>query len=291
MKSIAFIGLGIMGQPMATNLRHAGYSVRGYTRRGALPEALTSIGVESCSDLRDLVSGVDVIITMLGFPQDVEDVYFGENGIMQHAKPGAVLIDMTTSRPELAVQIEKAAKDRGLSALDAPVTGGQKGAQTANLSIMVGGEEEAFRSVEDILLTMGKRVVYMGPAGSGQVTKLSNQMLVAGAIAGVCEGLSYAMKQNLDLDQWMQVVSFGGAKSTKLEVEVPKIRAKNDQPGFKIRHFVKDLHLAEESAKELGLDLSVLHQILANYEDLLEEGMGDYGTQALIHHYLGDDNQ
>ena len=285
MKTIGFIGVGLMGRPMVKNLLQAGYAVAVYSRtRSKLTDFLAETGVQWCDTAAECAAGRDAVITMVGYPQDVEQVYFGENGILSAAREGAYLIDMTTTDPKLAVRIAAEGKARGLHVLDAPVSGGDTGAKNGTLSIMVGGEEADFAACLPLFQAMGRQIVYEGPAGAGQHTKMANQIAIAGTIAGVCEALAYAERAGLDPDRLLASISKGAAGSWQMENLMPKMVQEDYAPGFFLKHFIKDMKIAQAQ----GGALPVLERVCAMYGDLEAEGMGDLGTQALIRHYRGE---
>jgi 3-hydroxyisobutyrate dehydrogenase len=284
--SIGFIGLGVMGKSMAANLLNSGYKMNVYNRTKAKAEELLSIGANWCENVKELATKSDVIITIVGYPQDVEEVYFGEDGIIENAKEGTYLIDMTTSKPSLAKQIFDAAKRKNLFALDAPVSGGDVGAKNGTLTIMVGGEEKVFDAVLPILKVMGKNIQLQGPAGSGQHTKMANQIKIASNMIGVCEAIAYAKKAGLDPAKVLDSISTGAAGSWSLSNLAPRMINGDFAPGFYIKHFIKDMKIALESAKEMGLLTPGLELSLSLYEELAEKGEEDSGTQALIKLFL-----
>ena len=268
MKKIGFIGLGIMGLPMAGHLMDAGYEMHIYARH---PEKVTSLvekGATLHSTIHDCVKDVDAVMTIVGFPQDVEEVYFNDNNILDSVKEGTYLIDMTTTSPTLDQRIYEEGKKRNLHVLDAPVTGGDTGAKNATLSILVGGDKEDYEACLPLFEAMGTNINYQGPSGSGQHAKMANQIMIAGALSGVCEALTYASSKGLDLDVLLKSVSTGAAGSHQLDAFGPKILKADYQPGFFMKHFIKDMKLADEEAKELE-----------------KEGYGDLGTQALMKYY------
>ena len=229
--------------------------------------------------------GQDAVLTMVGYPKDVEEVYFGERGILSAAKPGMLLIDMTTTSPKLSERIYAAAKQIGADALDAPVSGGDTGAKAGTLAIMVGGEEAVFERAKPIFEAMGKNIVYEGPAGSGQHTKMANQIAIAGAVSGVCEAIAYGRAEGLDLDRMLATIGSGAAGSWQMSGNGPKMVSGDFAPGFYIKHFIKDMRIADEEARDKGLSLEMLAEVLRMYRALDECGMGDLGTQALIRYY------
>lgn len=285
MKKIGFIGIGVMGAPMAGHLLKAGYSVAVYARRKEAADALVSQGAEFCSSIAQCARGRDSVITMVGFPKDVEEVYFGEQGILQNASTGTILIDMTTTSPRLSLRIAQAAAKKGLCALDAPVSGGDVGARQATLSIMVGGDPAVYQACLPLFQAMGKQVVYEGPAGSGQHTKMANQIALGGAIAGVCEALAYGKRAGLDLPTMLQSISAGAAGSWQMSNMAPRMLASDFAPGFFIKHYIKDMDIALQEAEGFGLHMQVLEEVRKMYVALAQEGKENLGTQALYQYY------
>ena len=285
MKKIGFIGIGVMGGPMALNLMRAGYELTVYSRTRAKCEAVLSAGARWADSPAACAEGQDAVLTMVGFPKDVEQVYFGQSGIFASVRPGMLLIDLTTTSPKLSKRIFEEAKKRGADALDAPVSGGDTGAKAGTLAIMVGGEEAAFERARPILGAMGKNVVYEGPAGSGQHTKMANQIAIAGAVSGVCEAIAYGRAEGLDLERMLATISTGAAGSWQMTGNGPKMISGDFAPGFYIKHFIKDMRIAGEEAQDAGLSLAMLDRVLAMYRELGAQGLGDLGTQALIRYY------
>jgi len=283
---IGFIGTGVMGRSMAANLIKAGYKVIVYNRTKAKAEELIEKGATWKDSVAELAREANVIITMVGYPKDVREVYFGEKGIIENAKAGSYLIDMTTSSPKLAKEIYNAAKAKKLYALDAPVSGGDIGAREARLSIMVGGDAEAFEKVKPIFEAMGKNIVLQGGPGAGQHTKMSNQIAIASNMIGVCEAIVYAQKAGLDPKTVLKSIESGAAGSWSLSNLAPRMLSGDFEPGFYIKHFIKDMRIALESAKEMGLKTPGLELALSMYEKLAEMGNENSGTQALIKYYL-----
>ncbi len=285
MKTIGFIGVGVMGKSMVRNLMKNGFEVFIYTRTKSKALDVIAEGAVWCDDVASCVRDRDAVITIVGYPSDVEEVYFGEKGILEHARPGAYLIDMTTTSPRLSQRIYAQARERGLSALDAPVSGGDTGARNATLSIMVGGDREAFDACRDIFAALGSNVVYEGGAGLGQHTKMANQIALTAVVAGLCEAISYSRKAGLDPQTMLNSISKGAAGSWQMDNTAPKMLSGDMAPGFFIKHFIKDMKIADEEATAAGLEMPVLRQVLGMYEVLDERGEGDLGTQALIHYY------
>ncbi|MDN4492332.1 NAD(P)-dependent oxidoreductase [Ureibacillus aquaedulcis] len=285
-KKIAFIGTGVMGASIVKHLLNAQYEVTVYSRTKSKAADLIELGAEWAETPKEAASGKDIIFTMVGFPADVEEVYLGENGILQSAKEGAIVVDMTTSQPTLAKKIFEIAKQKGISSIDAPVSGGDIGAQNGTLSIMVGGEEATFEELLPILQIFGKNIVYQGEAGSGQHTKMCNQLLIATNMIGVCESISYALKAGLDIEKVLQSISTGAAGSWSLSNLGPRMIKGDLEPGFYLKHFIKDMKIAIDEAEKMDLDLPGVKLSKEIYNTLLEKGYGDKGTQSLIKYYI-----
>jgi len=286
-EKISFIGTGVMGRSMAANLMKAGYRLTVHTRTKAKAQPLLDAGAAWADSPAAAASDADAVITIVGYPTDVQQVYLGDGGVVAAAKKGAVLIDMTTSSPALARRIAEAAAARGIAALDAPFSGGDVGAREGKLSIMVGGSEAAFDRVKPILDVMGANVVYQGPAGAGQHTKMCNQIAIASNMLGVCEALAYARAAGLDPQTVLKSLSAGAAGSWLLSHAAPRMLAGNFAPGFYVKHFIKDMKIALESAEEMHLDLPGLALARRMYEKLAAAGGGEDGTQALFRLYGG----
>jgi 3-hydroxyisobutyrate dehydrogenase len=285
MEKIGFIGAGIMGKGMVRNLMKAGYEVNIFARHPIKVSDVVMEGAILHDSIASCVKASAVVITIVGYPTDVEEVYFKEGNILDSAASGSVLIDMTTSSPALAERIFAEGAKRGLKFLDAPVTGGDTGAKNGTLSILVGGEKSVYEQCLPIFQAMGTTITYFGLAGYGQHAKLANQIMIAGALSGVCEALTYAEKKGLNLTTLFGALSKGAAGSAQLNAFGPKIISGDYAPGFYLKHLVKDLTLADEEAVTAGLSLNILRQVLSEYQDLEDRGMGDLGTQALIHYY------
>ena len=286
-KTIAFIGVGRMGKPMVRNLVKLGFEVHIYARSIMKVYDVISNGAKYHNTINDCVKECSVIITMLGIPKDVEDVYFVTGGILDSAEPGTYIIDMTTTSPTLAKLIHDEGTKRGFHVLDAPVTGGESAAKTAKLSIMVGGNEEDYKACLPLLRAMGTNINYMGGPGMGQHTKLANQIMIAGTIAGVCEAMTYAKSKDIDLSKFLRAVSTGAAGSKQLDTIAPRILDRDFTPGFSIKHFVKDLLLAVDESNKENLNLDVLVTVMSHYRKLESDGFSENGTQALIKYYGG----
>lgn len=279
---IGFIGTGVMGKSMAGHLLKAGYPVVVYNRTKSKAEELIQSGAVWKDTVAEVAVRCNVVITMVGYPGDVEEVYLGSGGIIKNAKAGTYLIDMTTSSPSLAKKIDEAALAQEMFALDAPVSGGDIGAREARLAIMVGGEREAFEAVKPILEIMGKNIALQGKAGAGQYTKMCNQIAIASTMIGVCEAMVYGKKAGLDPATVLKSIETGAAGSWSLSNLAPRMIANNFAPGFYVKHFIKDMNIALASAKEMGLWTPGLELAKSLYEQLAAQGDGDSGTQVLF---------
>ncbi len=286
MSSVAFIGTGVMGRSMAGHLQKAGHTLHVYNRTKEKAQALIDAGAKWHASAGSAAAEVDFVITIVGFPADVEQTYLAPDGVVARAKPGAVLIDMTTSSPLLAQRIAAAASRRGLTALDAPVSGGDLGAKEARLVIMVGGDEAAFAKAKPLFDLMGKNIARHGGAGAGQHCKLANQIAVAGGMLAWCEALAYAKKAGLDPAAVHASISGGAAGSWAMTNLAPRALAENYAPGFYVKHIIKDLRLALECAAELKLDLPGLACAKKMYDLVAARGWEDCGTQALYRLYI-----
>ena len=285
MKTIGFIGVGIMGKSMVRNLMKAGFEVRIYARNKEKVKDVIAEGAKFFENIRECVKGCDAVITIVGYPADVEDVYFGKGKIIDSAEKGAYLIDMTTISPQLDMRISETASPLGFHVLDAPVTGGDRGAKAGTLSILVGGEREDCEACMDIFRAMGSNITYYGPSGSGQHAKLANQIMQASIMSGVCEALAYVREQGLDPEVLMNGAASGAGQNALLESYGERICKGDLEPGFFVDFFIKDMKLAYDSAKLGGLELDVLGRVIENYQKLSNEGLGRAGMQALIKHY------
>lgn len=289
MFTIGFIGLGVMGAPMAERLLNRFGELYVFNRTKEKANKLIEKGAIWCDSPAELAKRCNLIFTIVGLPEDVQEVYLGKQGLVHHAEPGTILVDMTTSSPTLAKEISLQALERGVTVLDAPVSGGEIGAQKGILSIMVGGNREAFEKVLPVLEVLGQNIVFQGPSGSGQHAKIVNQIVIAGTMLGMIEGLVYAKTANLDLDAVLKSIFKGAAASWQLEHNALKVIAKDYQPGFYIKHFIKDMNIAQEEARKIALDLPGLDLVESMYNSLLENGYGNLGTQALIKYYMEDE--
>lgn len=279
--TVGWMGAGVMGGPMAGHLLRAGYRLRVFTRTAARADGLLQAGAEWAASPR-LAAAADIVCLMVGTPQDVEQVVLGPDGILPAMQEGATLIDFTTSSPSLARRIAEAAAERGVAAIDAPVSGGDVGAREARLSIMVGGAEEAVARVRPLLERLGRTVVRQGGPGMGQHTKMMNQIVIASGMIGVCEGLVYAERAGLDLETALASVGGGAAASWSLANYVPRMLKEDFAPGFRVDHFVKDMEIALEECRRMQLELPGLELARSLYRRLIDEGWGRQGTQSLV---------
>ncbi|MCP1103154.1 3-hydroxyisobutyrate dehydrogenase [Aequitasia blattaphilus] len=285
MNKIGFIGVGIMGKSMVRNLMKAGYELHIYARTKEKVKDVIEEGALFFPSIGDCVKECDAVITIVGYPEDVEEVYLTEGGIFDSGKEGAYLIDMTTTSPTLSEKLYGIGKEKGYHVLDAPVTGGDIGAKDATLSILVGGDEEDFNASMPLFQSMGKNINYQGLAGCGQHAKLANQIMIAGTISGICEAFAYGKTKGLNLQTLFDSVSTGAAGSMQLDTNGAKMLIKDYAPGFFIKHFIKDMALAEKEATNSSLSLEILSRTLAHYKELEKNGLGDLGTQALMKFY------
>lgn len=279
---IGWIGTGVMGSSMCGHLLAAGYTVTLHSRTKAKAKLLLDLGAAWAETPRAVAADSDILFTMVGFPQDVRHVYFDEKGILAGTQPGAVLVDMTTTDPGLSREIAERATSKGLSAIDAPVSGGDVGARNATLSIMVGGDREAVQTVTPLFELLGKKIVHQGGPSTGQQAKLCNQIVIAGTMVGVCESLLYGYKAGLDLHKMLDSIRGGAAACWTLDHLAPRILQRNFDPGFFVEHFVKDMGLALEESKRMGLALPGLTLVHQLYQTVQQLGHGRSGTHALI---------
>ena len=285
LKKIGFIGTGIMGSAMAGHLMDAGFEVSVYNRTKSKAQALIERGARWCETAGDCAKNQDVVVTIVGYPKDVEQIYLSEGGLVDSAKAGTYLVDMTTSSPIIAEKIFTAAKAKNLHAVDAPVTGGDVGAKNATLTILVGGDEKDFDALKPVFEVIGKNIVYEGGAGAGQKTKACNQIAIAGALAGVCEAFAYAKASGLDVEKVYQAISTGAAGSFQMTGVARKGLDGDFNPGFMLKHFAKDLAIGLETSTAYGKALPILATVLHEVRKLEEEGNGSEGTQALLKYY------
>lgn len=279
---IGWIGTGVMGRSMCGHLMAKGYQTTVYNRTKTKAEGLLAQGARWADSPRAVAEASDVVFTMVGYPADVREVILGPNGVLVGAKPGTILVDMTTSQPSLAVEIAQAAKARGVHAVDAPVSGGDVGAREARLSIMVGGEEQVFHALMPCFEAMGKTIVHHGGPGAGQHAKMVNQVAIAGTMIGVCESLLYGYRAGLDLDKVLQSIASGAAGSWSLSNLGPRILANRFEPGFFVEHFIKDMGIALEESRRMGLAMPGLALVQQLYLSLAALGHARDGTHALL---------
>jgi 3-hydroxyisobutyrate dehydrogenase len=284
---VGFVGTGVMGSAMAGHLLDAGYRLRVHNRTESKAASLLDRGAVWCDTPGATSFGADAVITIVGYPADVEEVYLGVDGLVASAAPGTVLIDMTTSTPSLAMRIAREAIARDLRVLDAPVSGGDVGARNAKLTIMVGGDEDVFAAVEPMLRVMGPSVVLQGGAGAGQHTKMANQIAIADNIIGVCESLVYAEAAGLDPRRVLKSIEFGSAGSWQLTNYAPRMLDGDFAPGFYVKHFVKDMKIAKAEAELRGITLPGLSLALDMFEELAARGGAERGIHALYLIYKG----
>lgn len=285
---IGFIGTGVMGRSMASHLLDAGHMLHVYNRTKPKAADLLDRGATWQQTPAAIAGKCNVIFTIVGFPQDVEEVYFGDDGILGAMQQGTIVVDMTTSQPDLAVRIAEEAHRRGGLALDAPVSGGDTGAREGTLSIMIGGDREAYERVLPLMEHMGGNIVYQGGPGSGQHCKMCNQIAIASNMMGVCEAVAYARQAGLDPQTVLKSISAGAAGSWSLSNLAPRILKGNFDPGFYVKHFIKDMVIASQSADGMGLPTPGLDLAKNLYQQLAANGHDDEGTQALYRFYDGE---
>ena len=287
-KKIAFIGTGVMGSSIVKHLLKAGYEVSLFTRTKEKAEALIDLGATWAETAGQATADADIVLTMVGYPADVEEVYYSAEGILANAREGMVFIDMTTSSPALAKRIAADAQMKGISSIDAPVSGGDVGAKNGTLSIMCGGNEQTFQEVLPLLQVFGKQIVYQGEAGAGQHTKMCNQIAIATNMIGVCEALAYGKEAGLDAETVLQSISSGAAGSWSLSNLAPRMIKGDFEPGFYVKHFLKDMNIALAEAELMKLPLPGLQLAKEMYKELVDEGFGEKGTQVLYKHYKAE---
>ncbi|HEY2826462.1 MAG TPA: NAD(P)-dependent oxidoreductase [Pirellulales bacterium] len=279
---LGWIGTGVMGRSMCGHLVDRGFAMTVYSRTKSKAETLLAKGAKWADSPKAVAEQSDVVFSIVGFPADVREVTLGPEGALAGSKAGMILVDMTTSEPSLAMEIADKAKAKGVHAVDAPVSGGDIGAREARLSIMIGGQREVVESLQPYWEAMGKTIVYQGPAGAGQHAKMVNQILIATGMVGICEALLYGYKAGLNLETVMQAVSSGAAGSWSLSNYGPRMMANNFDPGFFVEHFIKDMGIALEESKRMGLSmpgLALAHQL---YVALKAQGHGRDGTHSLL---------
>jgi 3-hydroxyisobutyrate dehydrogenase len=278
---IGWVGTGVMGKSMCAHLIDAGHDVSVYNRTKEKALELINKGAKWFSNPMEVAQNSDIVFTIVGFPNDVEEVYLGEKGILKGVKEGDIIVDMTTSEPSLAQKIYEEAKKKGVSSVDAPVSGGDVGAENATLAIMSGGDKETYDKVFPLFELMGKNIAYMGKAGAGQHTKMSNQILIASTMIGVVESLLYAYKAGNDLNEVIDVIGKGAAGCWSINNLGPRIVDNNFDPGFFIKHFIKDMGIALKEAKSMNLSLPGLALAYQFYISATALGLENLGTQGL----------
>ena len=280
--NISWLGTGVMGVPMATNLLQAGYEMRVFSRTRAKAEKLLEMGAQWADSPAEAAEASQVVLSMLGYPEEVEEALLGDNGVRDALGEGGIVVDMTTSSPDLALRIAREMERKQCFALDAPVSGGDVGARNASLAIMCGGAREVFEQALPILEVLGERIRWFGEAGSGQRVKMANQILIASTMIGTVESLLYAQRSNLDLSQVIDLIGRGAAGCWSLNQLGPRMVRGDWAPGFYIKHFIKDMGIAMEDSKRMGLDLKGLELAMSFYEMAREENYEEDGTQALF---------
>ncbi|MGO4929102.1 NAD(P)-dependent oxidoreductase [Fundicoccus sp. Sow4_D5] len=282
MTKVGFVGLGVMGNSMAKHLLAAGHELFVYNRTQAKADELVSLGAKRCSTPKEVAHAADVVMTIVGYPQDVEEVYFSQEGLFAGVHSNSLFIDLTTSTPSLAIKIAETASRHGIKSLDAPVSGGDLGAREARLTTMVGGDKATFDEVKPLLDVFSAKVTLQGSAGAGQHTKMANQIMIAGTMTGMIELLVYAKTAGLDLETVLDTVGGGAAANWSLANYAPRILKGDYTPGFFAKHFLKDLKIALDEAEKMEISLPGAELAAKLYQKLCDEGYGDEGTQALI---------
>lgn len=280
--TVGWVGTGVMGAAMLARLQEAGYASVVYTRTKEKAQPLLEAGAQWANSPRAVAEQGAVVFTIVGFPNDVREVYFGDDGLLAGAQEGAILVDMTTTEPSLAQEIYQHGQTQRVHTVDAPVSGGDVGAKQGTLSIMVGGDESVVDAVMPLLEVMGKNIVYQGEAGAGQHTKMGNQITIAGTMIGVCESLLYGHRAGLDLPTMLRSISGGAAACWTLDQLAPRMVQRNFDPGFYVEHFIKDMGIALQEANRLGLSMPGLALAKQLYEATQAQGHGKLGTHALL---------
>ena len=278
---IGWVGTGVMGRWMCQHIMDLGYQMTVYNRTPAKADPLIKAGASWGNSPQVVAERSDVVFTIVGFPADVRQVYFGRDGILAGVSEGSITVDMTTTEPSLALEIYQQAKDQGVSAVDAPVSGGDVGAKEARLAIMIGGDDLTVQAVHPLFSAMGKNIVYQGNAGAGQHTKMCNQITIAGTMIGVCEALIYGAKAGLDLEVMLSTISKGAAGCWSLDNLAPRVLKRDFNPGFFVEHFIKDMSIALAEAKQMKLSLPGLALVHQLYLAVEAQGGSRSGTQAL----------
>ena len=279
---VGWVGIGVMGRSMCGHLLKAGHAISLTTRTREKASDLLSAGAAWCSTPKEVAEASDVIFCMVGFPSEVEQVYFGTDGILAGARAGSLVCDMSTSDPSMAIRIHEAARERSVAALDAPVSGGDVGAREARLAIMVGGEQQAFDRALPLFQKMGETIALMGGPGAGQHTKMANQIAIAGTMIGTIESLLYAKTAGLGLEAVIDIIGKGAAASWSLNNLGRRIAKGDFAPGFYIKHFVKDMGIALQEARRMKLSLPGLALVNQFYVAAQAQGLENLGTQGLF---------
>ncbi|MGH7232163.1 MAG: NAD(P)-dependent oxidoreductase [Nitrospiraceae bacterium] len=279
---VGWIGTGVMGRAMCERLIAKGYRLVLHTRTPDKAQPLLQQGAEWGASPRAVAEHSSIVFTMVGFPHEVREVYFSTHGVLAGAKPGSLLVDMTSTEPALARDIYAAAGAKGMRAVDAPVSGGDVGAREGALSIMIGGDEAVVEELMPLFDCLGKKILYQGGPGSGQHTKLCNQIVIAGTMIGVCESLLYGHKAGLQVETMLRSISGGAAACWSLDHLAPRILKRDFEPGFFVDHFIKDMSIALAEAARLGLSLPGLALVHQLYLSVRAHGHGRCGTQALM---------
>jgi len=282
---LGFIGTGVMGNAMAGHLLAAGNELYVYNRTKEKAKRLIENGATWCDDVATVAKQADIIFTIIGMPADVEQVYLSDDGLINQVKAGTILVDMTTSQPELAKKIYDAGSQKGISCIDAPVTGGDVGAKNATLTIFLGGDEAICTKLMPYFEIMGNHITYLGGAGSGQHGKMANQVAISGAAIGMVESLTYAKAAGIDLNKIQAAISTGSGGSWQMTNMAPRAISGNFDPGFFIKHYIKDMLIAVAEAKANGISLPGLELVLTQYEKLQAQGLDELGTQGLYKLY------
>jgi 3-hydroxyisobutyrate dehydrogenase len=279
---VGWIGTGVMGRSMCGHVLAAGYAVTVYNRTKSKAEELIERGARWADSPRDVAAASDVVFSIVGYPQDVREVILGDDGALAGAKSGDVLVDMTTSQPSLAVEIAERAAEQGVVSIDAPVSGGDVGARNGTLSVMIGGDAATVATLEPLWKTMASKWVLQGGPGAGQHTKVVNQVLIASGMIGVCEGLLYGYRAGLNLEKVLESVASGAAGSWSLSNYGPRMMAGNFDPGFFVEHILKDMGIALEESRRMGLTLPGLELAERLYREVAAQGMERHGTHSLV---------
>lgn len=282
---VGFVGTGVMGKSIVKHLLDGGHPVSIYTRTKEKAQELLDQGAKWAKTPGEVAAHVDVIFTMVGYPSDVEEVYNSEDGIFKNGKSGLIVVDLTTSKPALAIDLYNKAKSLGMSSLDAPVSGGDVGAKSGKLSIMVGGDKDVFDTITPMFELFGENIVYQGAAGAGQHTKMANQIAIASTMIAACEAISYAKEAKLDPELVLKSITTGAAGSWSLTNLAPRMLKDDFEAGFYMKHFIKDMGIALEEAQKMDLQLPGLEMAYSMYLHLAEQGYENEGTQSLIKAY------